>query len=111
MFSVRPEVRKPKKTPINPGMAIENLGLSGGWAGFNLQLSDFSGANRVTSPGKNWEQSLASTALRDDSSLRCEARWHGPHARHQPRSGHLPGVFLFQMTRCAKKALIFGGQA
>lgn len=55
--------------PITWCIAIEKLGLSARGAGFNLQVSEFSDTDRVTSPGKKRKQSLASNALRDDSSL------------------------------------------
>ena len=58
-----------KKMSITLADVIEKLGLFAAKPGFNLTLFGSSDINRVTSPGTNRKQSLASHALRDDSSL------------------------------------------
>ena len=84
-----------KKIPINSVDVIENLDLPVWSDGFNLHLSGFSDAIRVTNPGNTWKQSLASIALGTIHLSFCVARWHGFYARHQPRSVMLTGVFLY----------------
>lgn len=58
-----------KKMAISMAAAIEKLRLFADQGGFSLVMSVDSDTHRVNSPGTPWRQSLASYALRDDSSL------------------------------------------
>ena len=93
-FYSQQDARLQKKTSITLDAVIEKLRLFTRCDGTNLQLSDSLDASRVTNPGK-MEAITCFQRTGDDSSLPCEARWHGPYARHQPRSVQLAGVFSF----------------
>ena len=84
--------KRRKKTPIRPGIAIEKLGLSACRSGFNLQLSDLLDVHWVTNPGNTGSNHLLPSHCETIHLSFCEARWHGPYARHQPRAIQLTGV-------------------
>ena len=97
-FYSQQDARLQKKTSITLDAVIEKLRLFTRCDGTNLQLSDSLDASRVTNPGK-MEAITCFQRTGDDSSLPCEARWHGLYARHQPRSYQTGRGFLLPVAR------------
>ena len=108
-FRSQQDAMQPKKTSITPDNVIEKLRLFAGREGTNLQLSDSLDASRVTNPGK-LEAITCFQRTGDDSSLPCAARWHGPYARHQPRSVQLAGVFLCPVASLEELPVCFANE-
>jgi hypothetical protein len=82
-----------KKMAINPAVLITNFDLRMGHHGFNLQLLESLKHEPGNQPWQTESNHLLSSHWRR-TTLLCEARRHEHHARRQPRSVLLPGVFI-----------------
>ena len=63
--------------------------------GINAQATDFTKGLTKAVPVKNGSNHLLPTHCETIHLSFCEARWHGPYARHQPRPVLLTGVSSF----------------
>ena len=97
-----------KKISIAAVCVIENLGLPARCPGFNLQMSEFSDTHRVNSPGTSWKQSLASIALRDDSSLLLRSQMAWVLCPPSTPASPADRGFSFFREAASLKALTFG---